>query len=413
MNEVYVPVAEEDRVWKEECQTWKVWKMLSSPDRNQQWEGLLRLHKGGMGTTQNGRWVHEIIGGPFYKMYHSGTQGDAVNGYTPDGGHMHLLPGERALTFEAPRALTYMGTNKETGNPEPCLFMGVIALAIVPYPDFKIRTCGTFHLVKEERYAAQDQDYALCYSSLVELTKMGVEGFLRSMDQCQEVHLHGKASSSNGTDLVIQTQLTLEPVHEGPTVEEITEGEEVPQVVIPEVAPQNKLPQIIMAGPGNGPLANLQGHPARELAKKKRLVEISDWITEESRCREQLFQEKHMDMVSGKMKLRWSSRKIDLLEAYKNMIMSEEPKEQYEPMGVEMVKLLGSEEAEFQKEMKDHLEKKMEELFKAQEEVTSPVQQEVETNSVSTSWSHVAMEGLEHPAAAAAALTPLGQEGRQ
>ena len=236
---------------------------------------------------------------------------------------------------------------------------------------------------------------------------------------------------------MIQTQpQILEPVQEGPTIEEIIEGEEeqaapkekVSQVVLQEVAPRNKLPQVIMAGPGTGPLAHQQGHPAREQAKKKRIVEISDWIAEEYRCREKLFQEKHTDMVIGKMRLRWSSRKIDLLDAYKNMLMAEEPREQYEPMGVEVVKLFGPEEKEFQKEMNEHIDKKMEEMYKAQAEATEvppPVQQEIEpqvmpsnqeleTNSMS-SWSQLGLDGPENPTTVGgpATLVPLGEEGRQ
>ena len=80
-----------------------------------------------------------------------------------------------------------------------------------------------------------------------------------------------------------------------------------------------------------------------------------------------------------------------------------------------MVKLFGPEEKEFQKEMNEHLDKKMEEMCQTPAEATEvppPVQQEAETNSVSD-WSAVGLDVLEQPATAAAALSPLGQEGRQ
>ena len=57
-------------------------------------------------------------GGPYYKLYDRHHVGDDVEEYCPPGGHMHLYPGEKAMTFECPRELTYWTTDPQTRKKE-------------------------------------------------------------------------------------------------------------------------------------------------------------------------------------------------------------------------------------------------------------------------------------------------------
>ena len=102
-------------------------------------------------------------GGLYFKMYDRRHVGDDIEGYCPPGGHMHLYPGEKAMTFECPRDLTFWATDPQTGKKEEVTRAGVIALAVQTYPDFNIRTCGTFHLIdKCYVFILMSRDFAIC-----------------------------------------------------------------------------------------------------------------------------------------------------------------------------------------------------------------------------------------------------------
>ena len=101
------------------------------------------------------------------------------------------------------------------------------------------------------------------------------------------------------------------------------------------------------------------------------------------------------------IKLDWSLRKVEILEEYRNEILTADPKEEYPAMGVETARIFGPEQEVYQTRVRDYMTWKMTNRPRADVVQTTvdvapvpPVtminQQDADSASGSTDWSLLA-----------------------
>ena len=112
----------------------------------------------------------------------------------PGGGHLDLMVGEMALTFDTPTTLTYY---KGKDQEEVVEMEGVVAMAVSAYPQFKIRTCSTFHWAKPE-YEAMATKYVILHEQIDKLVAKGIRELTQIMGQTM-AQGQGPSSSSGMT----------------------------------------------------------------------------------------------------------------------------------------------------------------------------------------------------------------------
>ena len=317
------PATETDWDELKKGQTWIHYQNLKSGMHMCIWKALTSLYTAGQGIIRDGRWCPS---NPMYYTLHipDWSQVDDQKVWRGGAGHMDLLPGEMALTFDKARMLTYFKDGKTVQ------VQGLLALAVRTYPKFNVRDCSTYHQLGPRNYA-QPHEYVELHQAIERLMTKGITALCTFLGQqqgqgmtlpgtggSQEPQKVSWPSSSSGpatlsplSSMEPRTVVTQEPYKQIniPDPQTRVQGQSTPLI---EELGQEPLIEMddpwmhwkpdkkaaaaaakepIPCGPGDGPLRCPEVNHKKQYKKERRMEHIALLIQEEKRDLNWLFKE--------------------------------------------------------------------------------------------------------------------------